>query len=114
MNFNKVKRYIYETINEVLYHLAILERKYSKLFAVVLLIGGIIRVELLEYNAIKREYNLMQEIKSCNEQLTECSLNSDKLDELEQELDAYKINLIMTQKGVIDSVLIIKTFESYE
>lgn len=88
------------------------QRKYQTLLASFLLVGGILRVEIVQHNA-------SQQIKSLQRQLIEChaaigdyeklsqsvKIYEHKLSQMELELDMYRTALIMRHTNRLDSLL---------
>ena len=110
-----------QLIRKVYSRLAAFERKHAKIIGLVLLIGGIIRIEIVEYSAIEREKELLKEVQICTSQLTKQQDLKAKLDsaslrisELELELDAYKLAVIMYMAGEVDTMFVKETVENYE
>ena len=78
---------------------------------------GIIRVELIEYNAIKREKHLVKSIEDCNSRVYEFKLLEAKnklliqrIDELEVKINAYELAIFSFIAGKIDTAVVCELY----
>lgn len=108
-------------IKRLFYKIAVIEKRYSKVIALIILILGFFRIEIIERSAIKREQLLLQKIEECNTQLVsnqqlkeQILIERKEKEDLILELDSYKIAMIMYLGGKVDTAFIKETIENYE
>ena len=108
--------------------LGAIERKYRRIISFLVVVGGITRIEIIEYTARSREKELIKQVKECSSEISKYQslvitydslkkhLDNEKQERnrLELELDSYKLAIIMYMGGKIDTALVKKTINNYE
>ena len=108
-------------MKKIFFNLSILTNKNDliiKLIGAFMLVGGLIRLEMIEKHALQRQNELVVTIEKCNQRVQECQTFEDrmntayiKLADLELQINAYELSMLMYMSGKIDTVQVIEALE---
>jgi len=103
------------------FKLGILTRQHDliiKMIGAFMLVGGLVRIEMIQQHSLERQSELVSTIEKCNQRVQECQAFEDrmntaylKLADLELQINAYELSMLMYMSGKIDTVQVIEALE---
>jgi len=89
-----------------------------KLIGAFMLVGGLVRIEMIQQHSLERQDELVSRIEACNQRVIECADFDEKLNmayskmqDLELQVNAYELSMLMYMSGKIDTVQVIEALE---